>query len=141
MDRLTTPKRAILGYETAQTAWFKALRATLVTVDLAHPNGCNLTRRGGRVVDSFLPLRYFYGVSLSVEERAKWRLRIDSASDRYDDAKRRVREHAIERLAMLEPDGSFGHLSALREESLALIVYRDLLLAYSRALLDQPNEP
>ena len=79
-------------------------------------------------------------MGLSLEEQAKWRLRIDSAADRYDDAKRRVREHAIERLAMLEPDGSFAHRSVLKEERLALTAYRDLLLAYSRALLDQPNE-
>jgi len=74
-------------------------------------------------------------MALSLEQQAKWRLRIDSAADRYADAKRRVREHAIERLAMLEPDGSFAHRRVLREETLALKAYRDLLLEYSRLLL------
>jgi hypothetical protein len=56
----------------------------------------------------------------SREDREGWRLRIRSAEDRYEAAKMRVAETAIERLTLPVPDGSFAHTHALRDEMLAL---------------------
>ena len=74
---------------------------------------------------------------ISGEDREKWRLRIKSAEDRYQQAKLRVGETAIERLTLPAPDGSFAHNHALREEVLALKDYTDLLMEYSRILVDE----
>jgi len=72
---------------------------------------------------------------VSREDHAKWRLRIESAADRYRVAQLRVAETAIERLTLPAPDGDFAHSSALHEEMLALKAYSGLLLEYSRIRL------
>ena len=77
---------------------------------------------------------------ISGEDRAKWRLRIESAAERYKDAQLRVYETAIERLTLPVPDGNFDHSKALREETMALRNYRDLLVEYSRILMSETDE-
>src|SRR4051794_21814573 len=62
---------------------------------------------------------------VSSEGHARWRLRIDSAADRYEAAKLRVGEAAVQRLRLPSPDGHFAHSQALREEMLALKDYSD----------------
>ena len=80
---------------------------------------------------------------ISPEEHENWRRRIKSAEDSYRAAKMRVGESAIERLTLPDPDGSFAHLSALQEETLALRAYMDLLAEYSQLLSSGggTNEP
>ena len=78
---------------------------------------------------------------LSDQEYAKWRLRIESAADRYQTAKLRVGETAIDRLTLPAPDGGYAHSRALHEETLALRAYADLLMEYSRLMLEsEPHE-
>jgi hypothetical protein len=78
---------------------------------------------------------------LSDQDQARWRLRIESAANRYHDAKLRVGETAIDRLTLPERDGSFAHREAIQEEIFALKAYSDLLVEYSRALFSEKVEP
>jgi hypothetical protein len=66
----------------------------------------------------------------------EWQHRISVASQRYDDAKKRVRETVVERLTLPVPDGDLAHRLALRAETAALREYWDLVASFSKLMLD-----
>ena len=79
---------------------------------------------------------------LSPQVRQQWEQRLKAAALRYEVAKDRVRETAIERLYLPRPDGYYAHSLALREETEALREYRDLLAEFAKQMdLPSPDRP
>jgi hypothetical protein len=74
---------------------------------------------------------------LSPELSKEWRQRLDVALKRYEEAKRRVGETAVERLDLPSPDGFLAHRVALEQETESLREYRNLLAAYAALLADR----
>jgi hypothetical protein len=62
---------------------------------------------------------------------------LNAALLRYEEAKRRVGETAIERLELPSSDGTSAHLLALREETEALREYRNMLTAFAKLVLNR----
>ena len=60
----------------------------------------------------------------------EWWHRLNAALLRYEEAKRRVSESAVERLRFPVPDGDMAHRLALREETQALREYKNVLLEF-----------
>ena len=67
----------------------------------------------------------------------EWQQRISVALQRYEAAKRRVGETAVERVTLPVPDGDLAHRLALRAETDALREYWNLLVTVSRLMLDE----
>lgn len=68
-----------------------------------------------------------------------WWHRLNAALLRYEEAKRRVGETAIERLELSVPDSALAHLQALREEAQALREYRNILAAFAKLIGSEEN--
>ena len=78
---------------------------------------------------------------LSPQVRRQWAQRLKAAALRYEIAKDRVRETAIERLYLPRPDGYYAHSLALTEETESLRDYRNLLTEYAWLMNSLSSEP
>lgn len=73
-----------------------------------------------------------------LEHDGDWRPRLIAALRRYEEAKRRTGEAVIERLKLPFPDGDMAHRLALREETNALVDYKNLLATFATRLRGLP---